>query len=194
MKERLYSALVPNRCGNDKWEGRKQSGEPREVECALMKPMKEDKEKLKNQEKALTETGKAEMLPLAGDVEGKGLGLVLIIDHEEAFRNSLSKMLSDFGYETLLVGSSQKGLDLCHKYPVDLVLADIDMPDTDGWALASHIKEKFPNISVILMSDLDKQGVLGKIESSSADLVIFKPIGLLDISKTVQKVLGGSNS
>lgn len=116
---------------------------------------------------------------------------ILIVDDNRHVRNSFYKALSLMGYEVVLVESGSEGLSLIFETPFDLVLTDLHLLGTDGWTLASRIKKGFPQTPVVLMTAQDEKDILGKIEGSSVDLVMFKPFGLKDIQRMVREILTG---
>jgi CheY-like chemotaxis protein len=113
----------------------------------------------------------------------------LVVDDEEAIRDVLSRMLSLMGYAVSVAKDGEEGLKVFMECPFDLVLTDLNMPGLDGWALASHIKEKSPQTPVVLITAEDKDGILRKLKESAVDHAIFKPFGLKDIQKMVGKIL-----
>jgi len=68
------------------------------------------------------------------------------------------------------------------------------MPGMDGLNLASHIKDKFSDIPVVLMTGQAKEDVMERMKGNCVDDVIFKPFRLEDILKTAEKLLGTESS
>ena len=114
---------------------------------------------------------------------------ILIVDDAKTIRNILSKMLSFMGFEVAVASSGNEGLNLFLKNSFDLVLTDLQMPNIDGWTLAFNIKEESPNTPVVLITGEEKGDVMGKLEGSCVDSVVFKPFSLEDIEETVQNLL-----
>ena len=114
---------------------------------------------------------------------------ILIVDDEKAIRDVLSDTLSFLGYEVTVASSGHEGLSLFLNNSFELVFTDMHMPGMDGWTLARHIKDKSPNTPVVLITGSEKETVMKRFKGSFVDTVIFKPLSLEDIQKTVQGFL-----
>jgi CheY-like chemotaxis protein len=114
----------------------------------------------------------------------------MIVDDDEGMRDILSRALSGMGYDVLTASRGTEALNLLLKSSFALVVTDLEMPGMDGWNLASRIKDRFPDIPVVLMTGHAKEAVMKRMKRSSVDYVIFKPFRLEDILKIAQKMLG----
>ena len=115
---------------------------------------------------------------------------IMVVDDDKGIRHALSTALSGMGYEVLAASSGTEAFNLFLKISFALVLTDLEMPGEDGLNLASRIKDKFPDIPVVLMTAHAKEDVMERMKGGSVDYVIFKPFRLEDILKMVQKILG----
>ncbi|MFN3480427.1 MAG: sigma-54-dependent transcriptional regulator [Thermodesulfovibrionales bacterium] len=79
-------------------------------------------------------------------------GRVLIIDDDEIIRKSCEKVLSPEGYIVISAQSGREGLKLLSNKPFDLVLTDLRMPDMNGIDVLKKVKEKGPDIEVIIIT------------------------------------------
>lgn len=87
---------------------------------------------------------------------GKGLSMakhkILVVDDDEAIRDSVKLVLQSSGYE---VGMAINGFDallqLKRSLPA-ILLSDLNMPQMSGFELLSVVRRRFPEISVIAMS------------------------------------------
>lgn len=77
---------------------------------------------------------------------------ILVIDDEEVVRLSHRRILAGerFNVETVLNGA--EGLELLERHPVDVVLLDLRMPGMDGISVLRTIKEKWPEIEVVVIT------------------------------------------
>ncbi len=76
---------------------------------------------------------------------------VLMVDDEEQFRETTKKLLKRRGFETLLAGSGEEAIDKLEENP-DVVILDIKMPGMDGHQALKEIKERFPDLPVIMLT------------------------------------------
>lgn len=65
---------------------------------------------------------------------------VLIVDDEVGIRSLLSETLADEGYAIFSAANAQEARDIVAKTPMDVILLDIWMPDTDGVTLLKEWK------------------------------------------------------
>ena len=114
---------------------------------------------------------------------------ILIVDDEKAIRDVLSDTLSFLGYEVTVADNGHEGFSLFLNNSFELVFTDMHMPGMDGWTLARRIKDKSPNTPVVLITGSEKETVMKTFKGSFVDTVIFKPLSLEDIQKTVQGFL-----
>lgn len=77
---------------------------------------------------------------------------VLMVDDEEQFRATTSKILSKRGFETTIAGSGEEAITLLKEKPQDVVILDIKMPGMDGQETLTEIKEMLPDVQVIMLT------------------------------------------
>lgn len=82
---------------------------------------------------------------------------IAIAEDQSIFRNGLAKLLNDIeGFEVVLaVENGQLLIDSLQKTPVDLALIDFRMPVKNGIEATKEIREKFPEVKVLLLSMYD---------------------------------------
>ncbi|MCB9834183.1 MAG: sigma-54-dependent Fis family transcriptional regulator [Planctomycetes bacterium] len=83
--------------------------------------------------------------------ENRGLR-ILVVDDEDIVRESLTEWLRDDGHQVSAAPSARDALRLVAEQEFDVALVDIKMPRTDGLELQARLKEKAPNLSVIIMT------------------------------------------
>ena len=67
-------------------------------------------------------------------------GTILVVDDELPNRLYLKKLLSSYGSEVLMASDGPTALEMIHTHRPDLVLADVVMPNMDGFELCGAIK------------------------------------------------------
>jgi CheY-like chemotaxis protein len=75
---------------------------------------------------------------------------ILVADDEMSIRLLYSEELKEEGYEVYLAANGREALDVVSKVPLDLVILDIKMPEMDGIEALRQIKEKQPDLPVLL--------------------------------------------
>lgn len=77
---------------------------------------------------------------------------ILVIDDEEDIRIVMQQVLELEGYEVSVAADGQEGLDILETEHADLVITDVIMPGLDGVATLERIKERWPDMPVIVIS------------------------------------------
>ena len=77
---------------------------------------------------------------------------ILIVDDEKNYPLVLSAVLQEEGFEALTATSGEEALEIIEHSDVDLVLTDMKMPKMDGIELLENIKQKDPELPVVMMT------------------------------------------
>ncbi|MEQ9619422.1 MAG: response regulator [Deltaproteobacteria bacterium] len=77
---------------------------------------------------------------------------VLVVDDEQLILKIISDILTKEGYEVIIANNCEKAIENLKSASFNVVLSDIKMPIKSGIDLLEEIKNKDPNIPVILMT------------------------------------------
>jgi signal transduction histidine kinase/CheY-like chemotaxis protein/HAMP domain-containing protein len=66
--------------------------------------------------------------------------VMLIIDNDENFARFLADMARENGFKTLVATRGVWGIDLAHRYRVDAITLDIQLPVISGWRILERLK------------------------------------------------------
>ncbi len=77
---------------------------------------------------------------------------ILIVDDEDTIRKVLTSLLEDEDYRVKSVENGQKAIALLSNFKPDLILMDQNMPGMSGLDALAVIKEKYPLITVIIIT------------------------------------------
>lgn len=85
---------------------------------------------------------------------GRGQGLVLVVDDEEAVRKAAQQLLQRAGYEVITAFDGQDALERYdeHRGRVHAVLLDLTMPRLNGEQTLRALRERDPKLPVVVMS------------------------------------------
>ncbi len=114
---------------------------------------------------------------------------ILIVDDEESIRSSLSGILEDEGYRTRTAVDGVDALAAVQRELPDLVLLDIWMPKLDGLKTLQTMKERYPALTVVMMSGHGTIETAVKSTKLGAHDFIEKPLSLEKVLVTVHNAL-----
>jgi DNA-binding response OmpR family regulator len=77
---------------------------------------------------------------------------VLMVDDEEQFRSTTSKILTRKGYETTMAASGEEAIQALKKSKQDVVVLDMKMPGMDGNQTLSELRKIDPDLPVIMLT------------------------------------------
>ncbi len=103
---------------------------------------------------------------------------VLLVDDEVDFVEALTKRLRRRGFAVQGVASGQEALDVLARQHVDVVILDVLMPGMDGIETLRHIKERFPDVRVVLLSGHGGEDLGVRGMAYGAFAYLLKPVGL----------------
>jgi len=101
---------------------------------------------------------------------------ILIVEDNEANVNYLSDVVIASGAKSLTAMSGSQAIDLLNREKIDAVLLDIQLPDTNGLELISRIKEKIPNVPILVQSAYTPAEYIDKAIARGAYGYLTKPI------------------
>jgi len=116
---------------------------------------------------------------------------VLLVDGDGQLRGILGRIVEREGYTTLHAGSGQEALRLLGASVIDLIISEIDMPEMSGWDLLLEVKERDPQLPVLLITDGNKPGEIDPL-AGGADGVISLPFENITIRRTLKEILARS--
>jgi two-component system response regulator AtoC len=114
-------------------------------------------------------------------------GRVLIVDDDEALRDSLELILSAEGYSVLCADCGESALEVIAHAAVDVVLCDLRMPGIDGFELMPQIARLLPGVPIILMSAHGTQDLAVEAIQRGAYDYLAKPFQPAEIRLTLRK-------
>lgn len=118
---------------------------------------------------------------------------ILIVDDNEEILQVFGNMLERGGYEVMVADSGLTCLEILKDEKPDLILMDVVMPGMNGWDVVKEIKNDEANndiiVSMLTVKSLDTDHEKSLGEEVNADWHITKPIGQVELLKTVKSLL-----
>jgi len=116
----------------------------------------------------------------APDPEGVS---VLVVDDEEMVRSTVTRLLTLSGHEVDRASSGDEALEMFSADDYDIVFTDFGMPEMTGAELAHALKEKAPNLPVVLLTGYtETEAALDEVDG-----ILSKPFKRDDLDTAIQK-------
>jgi response regulator RpfG family c-di-GMP phosphodiesterase len=116
--------------------------------------------------------------------------VLLLVDDEPGILNALRRLLRPEGYRILTADSGMAGLALLEQEPVDLVISDMRMPQMDGAAFLSQVRQRWPDaVRILLTGYADVSSTIAAINQGEIYRYIAKPWDDNEIVLTVRQAL-----
>ena len=77
---------------------------------------------------------------------------VLIVEDHDRLREQLGHFYEQEGYKVTTAACGEEGIEKLSEERFALVVSDVKMPGIDGFQLARHVREKYPDTDVILIT------------------------------------------
>jgi two-component system, NtrC family, response regulator AlgB len=114
---------------------------------------------------------------------------LLIVDDEKSIRGHLATFFQGLGYEVRTAESGQQALALFGEGGTDLVLTDYRMAEMNGQELLKRIKDRDPEIMVILMTAYSTvESAVAAMKAGAYDY-LPKPFSLEQVEHAVERAL-----
>jgi DNA-binding NtrC family response regulator len=111
---------------------------------------------------------------------------LLMVDDEPDFKEIILKRLTRLGVQLSLADCCTAALETLEIQPVDVVIMDVSMPGLDGIQCLKKVKERWPQVEVIILTGHAsvKSGIEG-MQSGAFDYCL-KPIDVLELLEKVE--------
>ena len=118
---------------------------------------------------------------------------VLIAEDQELIRQSLEIILSNKP-DMKIIGIAEDGnkaIELAQKLIPDIILMDIRMPFVDGVKCIKIIKEKYPQIKIIVLTTFDDDEYIFNALKNGASGYLLKGISSKELVEAIRTVFNG---
>jgi two-component system response regulator DegU len=121
---------------------------------------------------------------------------LVIVDDQDLVRAGIKLLLSE-EQDIQVVGEAangREGLEVCRRSRPDLVLMDVRMPEMDGLATTRAIKQRHPEVSVLVLTLHENQEYLLEAIRAGAAGYVLKDAPARELITAVRKVLEGETT
>jgi two-component system, chemotaxis family, chemotaxis protein CheY len=119
---------------------------------------------------------------------------ILVVDDSLTVRRILTVYLAPLRATVLEAKGATDAVALLATRPVDLMIADVNMPDVDGLALVkllrSHVDQRLRRLPVVLLTGSDVNRTAGL--EAGANAFLNKPVSPSELFRVIGPLLGPS--
>lgn len=117
---------------------------------------------------------------------------ILIIDDEDLVRDTVKQLLAAVGHDVVEARNGKEGVAQFGAIHPDLVISDIIMPDKEGLATITEIRQADPEVRILAMSGggrLGNMDFLQMAQKLGANRIIAKPFDPDELLDVVDEML-----
>ncbi len=112
---------------------------------------------------------------------------ILVIDDDQSIRESFATILHDKGYSVDLAQTGYEAIQKSEETNYNLVLIDIRLPDMEGTAVLSKLKDRIPKTRKIIITGYPSINNAVTSLNQKADAYIIKPVDIDQLLATIKE-------
>ena len=114
---------------------------------------------------------------------------VLLVEDNESVRRGFERLLTRLGYTVTAVESAERAEELVETRAFALLLTDMMLPGVSGAELADRLRERRPDLKVVLMSGYTEDETVRRRLADGALRFLQKPVDLATLAREVHGAL-----
>ncbi len=118
---------------------------------------------------------------------------IIIADDHEILANGIASMLSK-NSEFEICGTATNGREVMNMLKVkkvDLVILDMNMPELNGIETTIELKDKYPEVKVLILSMFDREGYIQNALDVGVDGYVLKNVNEREIDSAIYRIMAG---
>lgn len=118
---------------------------------------------------------------------------ILIVDDHAMFIDGIRSLLRKEENIQVIAeaNSGDEALSFLEKHPIDLLITDISMPGMSGTELAKEVKERYPDMKVLVLTMYNDREIINEILLTEAEGYILKNTGKQELIKAISRISDG---
>jgi len=114
---------------------------------------------------------------------------ILLVDDDQDFLDVLGLLFEMDGADTHYAHNYNEALDLLERELFDIVVTDYRMPRMHGLYLLDMIKDKNPDMPVIVVSAFGTDEFIEQAKRKKADLILRKPFDYSELLAGISRLM-----
>lgn len=115
-------------------------------------------------------------------------GTILVVDDDTLIREMVKDCLAPEGYSFTEASNGREALEQLERSTPDAVILDLFMPEQSGFETLLQIRQRLPELAVIIISSFDTPELIQAALRAGASSFIVKPFHPLEMVDAVQRL------
>ena len=117
---------------------------------------------------------------------GKSLRILIVEDHSDTL-HALSNLLQHFGHEISVAHNAESARRIIHSKNLDVVLADIALPDGTGYDVIAEAKKNQP-VKAVALSGFGAPADIKRGREAGFDFHLTKPVDFHELRAVLGEI------
>lgn len=113
---------------------------------------------------------------------------ILVVDDNENIREMLEDFLNFEGHKPVLAKDGKEALEIFCEKDFDLVITDLGMPGMSGWELSKCIKQRKPEIPIVIITGWGAQLGAEDLKKNNVESILSKPFNLDQVKQMIETI------
>lgn len=114
---------------------------------------------------------------------------ILVVEDNADMRELFCTVLADYGYNSIPASDGTEALEIIEREYIDLIVADIMMPNMDGYELTKSLREADYMLPILMVTAKDQFEDMQKGFCAGTDDYMIKPINVKELVLRVEALL-----
>jgi len=112
---------------------------------------------------------------------------ILIVDDNADQCDILANLVAEIGHKAYTATDGQMALQMFQERKIDLVITDIKMPRMDGMTLLERIRQRDPDVRVIVITGFPSSETILRTIENDGYTYLVKPVILKSMANLIEK-------
>ena len=117
---------------------------------------------------------------------------ILVVEDEPDVMHIITHAMQAAGHTVVQAWGGEDAIRKAKALKPDLVLTDLAMPGMTGWQVARAVKDRAPEVSVVMMSGFGVEVAPEDLHTHGVDLVMPKPLQIQDVLRALASIRAGT--
>ncbi len=113
---------------------------------------------------------------------------ILIVDDEQAIRETCAAVAEQCGMKAVGVATAEDALEVLEHFPVDILLTDLKLPQTDGVELLKQVHNVHPQVAVVVLTQYGTIESAVEVTRMGAVDYVTKPFRIEELRSRLERV------